>query len=232
MEELLFRTAREADTQRIMEIIAQAQAQMRALGSQQWQNGYPAVGHIAADIARGVGRVLCKRVVQEDGGPGPAALQAPDLLPVPALPAPASPESFGASSVASSAVSFPVRAAAPAFVPALPADTASFRVIAYGAAIFDGEPAYGAIEGRWLTDEPYLVVHRLAVADGEKRRGVAGRFLDECAALARLRGCRSFRIDTNFDNRYMLRLLARQGFVRCGVIRYEGGERIAFERAL
>ena len=35
-EKLLFRRARPADTERIMEIIRQAQAQMRALGSLQW----------------------------------------------------------------------------------------------------------------------------------------------------------------------------------------------------
>ena len=40
-EKLLFRRARPADTERIMEIIRQAQAQMRALGSLQWQDGYP-----------------------------------------------------------------------------------------------------------------------------------------------------------------------------------------------
>ena len=39
-EKLLFRRARPADTERIMEIIRQAQAQMRALGSLQWQDGY------------------------------------------------------------------------------------------------------------------------------------------------------------------------------------------------
>ena len=45
-EKLVFRRARPADAARIMEIIRQAQAQMRALGSLQWQDGYPA----AADI--------------------------------------------------------------------------------------------------------------------------------------------------------------------------------------
>ena len=41
-EKLVFRRARPADAARIMEIIRQAQAQMRALGSLQWQDGYPA----------------------------------------------------------------------------------------------------------------------------------------------------------------------------------------------
>ena len=45
-DQLLFRPAAEADLGRIMEIIRAAQARMRARGSSQWQNGYPA----AADI--------------------------------------------------------------------------------------------------------------------------------------------------------------------------------------
>ena len=50
-EELIFRQARPADAERIMEIIRQAQAQMRALGSLQWQDGYPARADIDNDIA-------------------------------------------------------------------------------------------------------------------------------------------------------------------------------------
>ena len=77
--------------------------------------------------------------------------------------------------------------------------------------VFDGEPAYDAIDGQWLTDEPYVLVHRIAVADGERGRGVAAEFMRRTEALARERGVGSFRVDTNFDNRYMLRMLERLG---------------------
>ena len=90
--------------------------------------------------------------------------------------------------------------------------------------VFDGEPAYGAIDGAWLTGGDYVVLHRLAVADGEKGRGVAAEFMRRTEALARGRGVGSFRVDTNFDNRYMLR------FAYCGKIIYESGERLAFEK--
>ena len=78
--------------------------------------------------------------------------------------------------------------------------------------VFDGEPAYGAIDGAWLTGGDYVVLHRLAVADGEKGRGVAAEFMRRTEALARGRGVGSFRVDTNFDNRYMLRMLERLRF--------------------
>ena len=58
--ELTFRPARPGEQERILEIIGQAQAQMRAAGSDQWQDGYPARADIDADIARGAGPVLCR----------------------------------------------------------------------------------------------------------------------------------------------------------------------------
>lgn len=159
--------------ERILQIIAQAQRQMREAGSLQWQNGYPARQHIAADMRRGYGYVL----------------QRPD-------------------------------AAAPQ------------AVIAYGAVIFDGEAAYRDIEGAWLGEQAYVVLHRLAVADGEKCRGVATEFFHRTARLARRRGIGSFRVDTNFDNHRMLHILRREGFVYCGKVHYESGERLAFEKPL
>ena len=95
-------------------------------------------------------------------------------------------------------------------------------VVAYGAVVFDGEPAYAEIDGTWLDQAPYVVLHRLAVAQEVKGQGIATEFMRRTMTLARERGTGSFRIDTNFDNRCMLRLLAKFGFVRCGEIHYAG----------
>ena len=103
---------------------------------------------------------------------------------------------------------------------------------AYAAFVFDGEPAYDAIDGQWLTDEPYVLVHRIAVADGERGRGVAAEFLHRVETLAQERGVKAFRIDTNFDNQTMLRLLERTGFTYCGKVVYRSGERLAYEKRL
>ena len=126
-EQLLFRPAVPADAPRIQTIIRQAQAQMRAAGSLQWQNGYP---------------------------------------------------------------------------------------------------------GGWSSDDAYVVLHRLAVADEAKRQGVATAFFHRTEELARARGVWFFRVDTNFDNHYMLHLLEREGFAYRGKICYDSGERLAFEKAL
>lgn len=67
-EKLVFRRARPADAARIMEIIRQAQAQMRALGSLQWQDGYPAAADIGHDIACGYGWVFEKPEAEKEHG--------------------------------------------------------------------------------------------------------------------------------------------------------------------
>ena len=195
-EKLVFRRARPADAARIMEIIRQAQAQMRALGSLQWQDGYPAAADIGHDIACGYGWVFEK----------PEAEKSTDARGT---------DGTGAAGFR-----------------AVTAAAAQGNVIAYGAVVFDGEPAYDAIEGAWLTDGEYVVLHRMAVADGEKGRGVATEFMRRVEAMACGRGTGSMRVDTNFDNRYMLRMLGRLGFVYCGKVRYRSGERLAFEKTL
>ncbi len=45
------------------------------------------------------------------------------------------------------------------------------------------------------------------------------------------RDVEAFRVDTNFDNRIMLRLLEKEGCSFCGKIRYDSGERLAFEKS-
>lgn len=108
----------------------------------------------------------------------------------------------------------------------------SETVVAYGAIVFDGEPAYEALDGQWLTEGSYVVVHRLAVSDAALGQGLGTVFLQQAERLARERGLGAFRIDTNFDNCRMLRILGRMGFTRCGTVVYRSGEREAFEKRL
>jgi len=108
----------------------------------------------------------------------------------------------------------------------------SGAVAAYGAVVFSGEPAYAEIEGRWLTDWPYVVLHRLAVAERTKGHGIGALFIQEAERLAVRAGIHSFKIDTNHDNTRMQRLLAKTGFTYCGIIHYEKGSRMAYEKLL
>ena len=247
----MFRRARPADAARIMEIIRQAQAQMRALGSLQWQDGYPAAADIGHDIACGYGWVFEKpeaekspeargsdgtgaagfrpetaaaRKITDTGEAGATGSGADETA---ATTEEATEEATEATEETRKAREMRETQAAKAA-----AAQAQGNVVAYGAVVFDGEPAYDAIEGAWLTDGDYVVLHRMAVADGEKGRGVATEFMRRVEAMACGRGTGSMRVDTNFDNRYMLRMLGRLGFVYCGKVRYRSGERLAFEKTL
>lgn len=85
------------------------------------------------------------------------------------------------------------------------------------------DPTYAVIEGgHWPDDGPYGVIHRIA-GDGQIR-GLLAAAVEFCR-----RRCPALRIDTHRDNTVMQSALAKQGFVRCGVIRLENGDpRIAY----
>lgn len=87
------------------------------------------------------------------------------------------------------------------------------------------DPTYLKIfQGTWPDDRPYGVIHRIAVA--AHRRGIASFCFNY--ALSR---CPRLRIDTHRDNIPMQRSLAKNGFLRCGIIYLENGdERIAFQK--
>ncbi len=86
------------------------------------------------------------------------------------------------------------------------------------------EPTYAVIDGAWQNDEPYVTLHRVA-SDGTER-GV----LHEMLAFAE-RVCPCIRIDTHENNRIMQHILAKEGFVFCGVITLaDGSPRLAYQR--
>ena len=88
------------------------------------------------------------------------------------------------------------------------------------------EPTYRHIEGRWLNDKPYGVIHRLA-SDGRMR----GLFR-ECLTFAS-KHCSEIRVDTHEDNAPMRQLLVAESFVPCGTIYVaDGSLRIAYQKSL
>lgn len=105
-------------------------------------------------------------------------------------------------------------------------------VIAYAAVIFDIEPAYAGIEGRWLTDGPYCVVHRVATAKAAKGKGLATTLFQMLEDLCKAQQVFSIKVDTNFDNIPMLKILDRLGYTYCGEVYFRGSARKAFEKVL
>jgi len=106
------------------------------------------------------------------------------------------------------------------------------KIIAYAAIIFDGEPTYQQIDGQWVTDNDYVVIHRIAVKDDYTHKGVAKRIFKVAEMKARHRNVPSFRIDTHHDNRFMRNLIRQNGFTLCGIIQVRDGKRLAYEKQI
>ncbi len=79
------------------------------------------------------------------------------------------------------------------------------------------EPCYEIIEGAWLNDEPYGVIHRVA-GDG-KIKGMFGAVADFCKSKIS-----NIKIDTHENNHTMQHVLEKNGFKKCGVVYLENGD--------
>ena len=86
------------------------------------------------------------------------------------------------------------------------------------------EPTYTEINGKWLNDDKYGVIHRIARAEGA--RGAAAFCMEWC-----YKQHPNIRIDTHKDNEPMLKLLEKQGYKYCGIIKVANGdERMAYQK--
>ena len=79
------------------------------------------------------------------------------------------------------------------------------------------DPTYNVIDGAWLNDKSYGVVHRVASAKGTK--GAASFSLNWA-----YKQCKNLKIDTHENNIPMQNLLKKLGFVHCGTITLTNGE--------
>ncbi len=92
----------------------------------------------------------------------------------------------------------------------------------------EADPTYHYIEGEWLNDEFYGVIHRIA-SDGTKK-GIFETVLEFCKEKMIEQNVTNLRIDTHADNKTMQHLVEKYGFKRCGIIYLENGSpRIAYQ---
>ena len=97
------------------------------------------------------------------------------------------------------------------------------RIVAYFALLPSPEPTYSHIDGAWLTDEPYGVIHR--IASYPDVHGIFSAIIDFAASRYP-----HLRIDTHRDNRIMQHVIESAGFTYCGIIWLtDGTERLAYE---
>lgn len=97
---------------------------------------------------------------------------------------------------------------------------------------FDGEEAYNDIDGKWNTDENYVVVHRLALSKNARGKGISHKAFTLTEDICRKKGITSFRIDTNKDNKKMQHILIKNGFVYVGEVNYISYSRMAYDKLI
>lgn len=162
------RKATSGELDAIMRILAEAREAQRAQGFVQWEDGYPPVSTVMADMERGEAYVLADR-----------------------------------------------------------------GKIAGYAAIAAGDVEYDRLRHIWRTDcEEYAAIHRVALADSHRGRGLSCVFLLLIEREVRRRGIMSVRIDTGVENKAMQRILEKCGYTGLGVRDFVWGRRLAYEKRL
>ncbi len=105
-------------------------------------------------------------------------------------------------------------------------------VAGYAAILFNDEPAYEQLKGTWLTNGDFAVVHRVAISDDYLGKGLAQKIFLFTEDLAKGNNIFSIKVDTNFDNIPMLKILEKLGYTYCGEVTFRGSFRKAFEKTL
>ncbi len=81
--------------------------------------------------------------------------------------------------------------------------------------VLDYESTYDVIEGQWLSDRPYKVIHRIATKKGHYGKGISAQLIEYVFTHL---NCNSLRIDTHELNVPMQNLLKKLDFTYCGKI--------------
>ena len=99
-------------------------------------------------------------------------------------------------------------------------------------AILTDDDSYAAIDGKWISDGPYIAIHRLALSDAARGRGLFPEIIMKAAEVGRRKGAASLRIDTDDSNQIMKHLLEKLGFTHTGHVFFEGSAKPAYELML
>ena len=105
-------------------------------------------------------------------------------------------------------------------------------IIGYTAILINDEPEYDNIKGEWLSNEDFVVFHRVALSENHLGKGLAKKIFEFIEGFALNNNIYSIKADTNFDNHAMLKIFDKTGYQYCGKVYFRGGERLAFEKIL
>src|SRR5690554_5638390 len=106
------------------------------------------------------------------------------------------------------------------------------QIAGYVAILINDEPEYNNLEGKWLTNDDFVVFHRLAVAKEFLGKGLAKELFLQIEKFEQDRGINSIKADDNFDNDAMLHLFKSMGYHYCVEVYFRGSPRRAYEKVL
>ena len=106
------------------------------------------------------------------------------------------------------------------------------EIAGYCVIMINDEPEYAKIEGKWLTNDDFVVFHRVAISENYLGKGLAKSIFQFIEDVARENNIYSVKADTNFDNAAMLSLFDKAGYVYCGEVYFRGSPRRAYEKVL
>lgn len=98
----------------------------------------------------------------------------------------------------------------------------------------DEEPTYREIyDGAWINKGPSFALHRIAICDTMRGKGIADMIVDFLVEKCRENNVASLKVDTHKGNIPMRKMLERNGFIYCGIIYLATGEeRVAYEKSI
>ena len=102
----------------------------------------------------------------------------------------------------------------------------------YCALLINDEPEYLNIEGKWLTNNDFIVFHRLAISEKFLNKGLAKKMVSLIEKFAISKNIFSVKADTNHDNTPMLKLFKTLKYSFCGTVYIRKSPRKAFEKLL
>jgi RimJ/RimL family protein N-acetyltransferase len=110
--------------------------------------------------------------------------------------------------------------------------TQNDTIIGYSAVIINDEPDYINIEGKWLSDQDFIVYHRVAISEEFLAKGMAKKMMKLIEQYALSKNIYSLKADTNHDNIPMMKIFKKLGYSFCGIVYIRQSPRRAYEKVL
>jgi GNAT superfamily N-acetyltransferase len=98
--------------------------------------------------------------------------------------------------------------------------------------LINDEPAYDKIEGNWLTNGDFVVIHRVAISEKYLGKGLAKMIIKNLEDFALSNSIYSIKADTNFDKIAMIKIFENWGYTYCGEVYFRGSSQKAYEKVL